>query len=289
MSADTIDGRCPGAKIITRIWTATDDCGNTATGSQVITQEDLTAPAITIAEPILNVSCNNLPPIPTPIIIDNCGANPLIGFAENRIDGGCPQTYTLERVWTATDGCGNSGTGSQVVNVSDTEAPVLNNPPADMAVSCDNVPPPSTNLQPSDNCDFAPMIAFAERQTGTSCADFVLIREWTVSDACGNSNIYTQNISLTDDTPPAFANVPGNGTYECDNIPDPMGVTLTDDCDTDPTMMVDEQRTNGSCSGEYTLTRTWTGTDRCGNQATCLLYTSPSPRDATLSRMPSSA
>ena len=27
----------------------------------------------------------------------------------------------------------------------------------------------------------------------------------------------------------------------------------------------------------------------CGRRGTCLLYTSPSPRDATLSRMPSSA
>ena len=34
------------------------------------------------------------------------------------------------------------------------------------------------------------------------------------------------------------------------------------------------------------IRRTWTATDTAGN---CLLYTSPSPRDATLSRMPSSA
>ena len=32
----------------------------------------------------------------------------------------------------------------------------------------------------------------------------------------------------------------------------------------------------------------WRGKD-LGNQMVCLLYTSPSPRDATLSRMPSSA
>ena len=112
------------------------------------------------------------------------------------------------------------------------------------------------------------MVTFAERQTGTSCADFVLIREWTATDACGNSNIYTQNISLTDDTPPVFANIPPDGTFECNNIPDPMSVTLTDDCDTDPIMVLDEQRVDGSCSGEFTLTRIWTGTDRCGNQST---------------------
>ncbi len=268
MSVDSTGGRCPGASIITRTWTATDDCGNTATVAQVITQEDATPPVVTIAEPLLNVSCTDVPPIPTPMIVDNCGQNPLIGYAENRIDGACPQSYTIERVWTATDGCGNSSTGVQTINVSDTEAPVLNNPPVDMAVSCDQVPPVQTNLQPADNCDFAPMVTFAERQTGTSCADFVLIREWTVSDACGNSNVYTQNISLTDDTPPVFSNVPADGTFECDNIPDPMGVVLTDDCDMDPTMTLNETRVDGSCSGEYQLTRTWTGTDRCGNRST---------------------
>ena len=31
------------------------------------------------------------------------------------------------------------------------------------------------------------------------------------------------------------------------------------------------------------------GESGCGKSTTCLLYTSPSPRDATLSRMPSSA
>ena len=31
------------------------------------------------------------------------------------------------------------------------------------------------------------------------------------------------------------------------------------------------------------------GPNGCGKSTTCLLYTSPSPRDATLSRMPSSA
>ena len=267
MAVDTVDGRCPGAKIITRIWTATDACGNTATGAQVITQEDLTPPAITILDPVVNVSCDNIPQIPTPTVVDNCGVNPLIGFAENRIDGACQHTYTLERIWTVTDGCGNSATGSQVVNVSDTEAPVINNVPADMSASCANMPQVPT-LQATDNCDFGAMVTFAERQTGTSCADFVLIREWTATDACGNSNVYTQNISLTDDTAPVFANVPADGTFECDNIPDPNGVTLTDNCDTDPIMMVDEQRVDGSCSGQYTLTRTWTGTDRCGNQST---------------------
>ena len=38
-----------------------------------------------------------------------------------------------------------------------------------------------------------------------------------------------------------------------------------------------------------TLFKSWTINDVIGHLYICLLYTSPSPRDATLSRMPSSA
>ena len=58
---------------------------------------------------------------------------------------------------------------------------------------------------------------------------------------------------------------------------------------------------NLSCFLVYIWARTYEGqevavmefftirAEPCGTQETCLLYTSPSPRDATLSRMPSSA
>ena len=38
-----------------------------------------------------------------------------------------------------------------------------------------------------------------------------------------------------------------------------------DDCDPTPEVTFDEVRTDGSCPGEFTLTRTWTAVDRCGN------------------------
>ena len=41
--------------------------------------------------------------------------------------------------------------------------------------------------------------------------------------------------------------------------------------------------------GEHALRRYPNGEERCIACKFCLLYTSPSPRDATLSRMPSSA
>ena len=268
MDETTMPGNCPGALIVTRTWTATDDCGNSTTASQVITQEDSTPPMATLPDTLLTAECNNLPQIPTPVVTDNCGLAPLIEFSETITDGNCEHSYTIQRNWKVTDGCGNSSFLTQTINVVDTEAPILGSVPADVAASCDAIPPVATALMPSDNCDSNPTVTFNERQTGTDCTNFVLVREWTVTDACGNSNVYTQNISLTDTTPPIFTTVPPNATVDCSDVLPATDPDVSDDCDIDPSIIFDESRQDGSCSGEYILTRTWTASDRCGNMAT---------------------
>lgn len=50
---------------------------------------------------------------------------PLLSFSEVRIDGSCPQEYTLLRTWTAVDESGNSVEQTQTVQVQDTMAPEI--------------------------------------------------------------------------------------------------------------------------------------------------------------------
>ena len=71
---------------------------------------------------------------------DNCDTDVTITYSETRTDGPCVDSYTLTRVWTATDNCGNSSTQSQLVTVQDTQDPVLANVPANITVECDAVP-----------------------------------------------------------------------------------------------------------------------------------------------------
>jgi hypothetical protein len=55
-------GSCNGTYLITRTWTATDDCNNTISHTQIITVEDTTAPVWAQAMPAnVTVQCNAIP------------------------------------------------------------------------------------------------------------------------------------------------------------------------------------------------------------------------------------
>ena len=59
--------------------------------------------------------------------------------------------------------------------------------------------------------------------------------------------------------------MPANVTVECDAVPSPATPSATDNCDLTPAISFAEVRTDGVCLDTYTLTRTWTATDNCGN------------------------
>src|SRR5262249_41674466 len=129
----TTAGSCPQSSVVTRTWTATDHCGNSATRSQVITVVDTTAPVpsgraagrgLGRSPAPSTVECPAAPSFTTPTVSDACDASPTLTFADATTAGSCPQSSVVTRTWTATDHCGNSATRSQVITVVDTTAPV---------------------------------------------------------------------------------------------------------------------------------------------------------------------
>jgi ribosomal protein S26 len=111
-------------------------------------------------------------------------------------------------------------------------------------------------------------VSFSEVRTDGNCADnYTLTRTWTATDRCGNSSSATQVITVVDTQAPMLSGVPGNTTVECNAVPAPAQPTATDNCDPAPQISFSEVRTNGNCAYNYTLTRTWTATDRCGNSS----------------------
>ncbi|MEL7248061.1 MAG: HYR domain-containing protein, partial [Bacteroidota bacterium] len=150
----TTPGTCPQEMVITRTWNVMDDCGNPNSHTQTITIEDTTSPTFNEALPgDITVECDAVPTEETLTASDNCDTDVPVSFNETRTDGPCPQTYTLNRIWSAMDDCGNPVSHTQIVNVEDTTSPSFNEAlPMDMTVECDAVPT-AVVLTAMDNCD----------------------------------------------------------------------------------------------------------------------------------------
>ena len=115
-------GNCPQEKTITRTWTATDDCGNSASCVQTITVNDTQAPVIT-CPPDAIVDCGeSILPSNTgrASATDNCSGSSDIEITY--IDGeNLPDdagVYHFIRTWTATDKCGNPASCDQKISVN---------------------------------------------------------------------------------------------------------------------------------------------------------------------------
>ena len=116
------NGTCP--MVITRTWQGVDDCGHTATCSQVVTVVDTTPPLLTCASN-LTVVCGTQWAFTPPTAFDACcGSNVTLLVVSTTTNGLCPQVIT--RLWRATDCCSNSATCAQVVTVVDTTPPTIN-------------------------------------------------------------------------------------------------------------------------------------------------------------------
>ncbi len=263
-------GSCDQEYILTRTWTATDDCGNSMVCTQVITVEDNTAPTFDQTCPAdVTVECDNIPTAPTLTASDNCDPAPVVTFDEQSTPGSCDQEYILTRTWTATDDCGNSMVCTQVITVEDNTAPTFDQTcPADVTVECDNIPTAPT-LTATDNCDPAPVVTFDE-QPGSG----ILTRTWTATDDCNNAAVCTQVITITPNSPPT-AICPGNERrLVCDLSPITIPGFSCDDPDGNLASCV---ATGGTLSGdEVTFTPvegnntiTLTATDDCGETDVC--------------------
>jgi hypothetical protein len=267
MSEVRTNGNCNNNYTLTRTWTATDACGNSAQQSQVITVRDTHAPVLSAAPANVTVECDAVPAAAVLTATDNCDANPAVVYAQVRTNANCASNYTLTRTWTATDACGNSSNKVQVITVRDTRAPVLSAAPANVTVECDAIPAAAI-LTATDICDASPLVAYAQVRTNGNCpSNYTLTRTWTATDACGNSSQRVQVITVRDTHAPVLSAAPANVTVECDAVPAAATLTAVDNCDGSPSIAYVEVRANGNCPSNYTLTRTWTATDACGNSS----------------------
>ncbi|MFK2821338.1 hypothetical protein U0L90_14510, partial [Flavobacteriaceae sp. LMIT009] len=271
---DTIDSSNACTTVVTRTFIVTDGCGNTSSDTQTITIEDNTDPKFISDLPKdITVECNAVPNIPEILAKDNC-SDTTVTFNEVRTDGDCPSNYTLARTWTATDECGNETSHTQTLTVQDTTAPEFT-APGDIEIFTDadcnydaSVGVTGDVTDESDNCSTGLDATFSDSVADGPCeGTYVITRTWSLVDNCGNSAAdQVQVITVSDNIAPEFVEaLPADATVECDEVPEAATLTATDNC-SDATVTYNEVRTDGDCPSNYTLVRTWTATDDCGNE-----------------------
>lgn len=266
------NGSCPDTYTLTRRWLAVDNCGNTRTATQRITVRDTQKPVFTSVPQNVTIQCTDPEPnVGSATATDNCDASVTLTYlGQNSTYSNCPNNYQITRIWRATDNCGNSTTAAQVITVQDTQAPVFTNVPTNVTIQCADPVPFAGNATATDACAGYVQITFlGQSNTGGDCPqEYVLTRTWRAQDECGNSVTATQTITVQDNAAPAFVNPPANVTVYCPDIPSVPNVTAQDNCGTATVSYLGQSQSPGDCSSGYTITRTWTADDACGNTVT---------------------
>lgn len=264
----TTAGACPGNYSVTRTWSAIDRCGNTSTTSQTITVQDVTAPAISELPAATTINCPATPVFAQATATDSCDGNVQLSYVDVTTAGSCAGNYSVTRTWTATDACGNSSTASQTINVQDVTPPVIAELPGVTTIDCPATPA-FAQATATDGCDANVSLTYVDVTTAGSCAgNYSVTRTWTATDACGNSSTASQTINVQDITAPVIAALPATSTINCPATPSFAQATATDGCDANLSLSYVDVTTPGSCAGNYSVTRTWTAKDACGNSST---------------------
>ena len=205
---------CSGLRIV-RTWSATDECGNNTTLSQVINLIDNTGPEFSFTDPALRnvengaqilADCETANRLVVDgsyaVVTDDCDPEPELTKTVQVI--GNLQSCNIDVVdyritWTATDLCGNVSVFSITVNIFDNVAPRLLNVPPDICTTV--LPPVPTNISATDGCGNSPTITFKETGPIPFAGSSTVTRTWTAEDECGNKvsqrQIITLNSSLT--------------------------------------------------------------------------------------------
>ncbi len=257
-----LQGNC-GTGFI-RTFTATDVCGNTATAVQTVSFTDEVAPVFSFIPSDITVNCGEEYELPDAVATDNCSSVSVTH--EDEANEGCGGSFT--RTYTATDGCGNTTTASVNVTVVDNAPPVVITSPDDVTVDCNNIPSLNqAGLEYSDECGSVTesLSESIVPTPGTCIGDYTIVREWTLTDDCGNNTVVTWNIHVHDNEAPMLEGVPSNIAINCGDPISEANVTATDNCDPNVNVTLVATTEFNDCG--YNFIRTWTAVDQCGNTA----------------------
>jgi len=211
---------------VVKTCTATDDCGNSVSGSTVFTFLDTTAPSNAQSPVDGVIECTDSVPAFDPEWSDNCSEFEAFSNSTSTADD-CTEMI-VESYW-AIDICGNTtDTLTRTITIIDTTAPVIT-AAADATLECgDEIP--AEEYTATDNCDEALDIAITSDTTLECGNTYTIVRTYTATDNCGNTASDTQTITVEDTTAPSLT-IAEDATVECGEDFDLAGAVASDICD----------------------------------------------------------
>lgn len=121
----TADGSCEGTFIITRTWTAINECGQSTSDSQIITVKDTKGPTVVTAfDAEITINCDAIPEIPQLEFEDACSTNIDVIFNEISTASENPENYVVTRTWNVSDSCNNISVFTQIINVNNSKTAI---------------------------------------------------------------------------------------------------------------------------------------------------------------------
>ncbi len=189
---------CFGA--IERTYRSYDSSGNFVDCVQTISYADTTAPIFVNPPTAVILSCENIPTPEEVTATDNC-SNAIVTVEESVIVTNCD--VIIQRVYTATDDCGNTTSVDQLVHILDTIEPTVEANLDDFEVECDAVIPAAVTPSFDDNCDDDLTIVYDSTITYLNCG-YTITRTWTAYDDCENSVSTNQVVTIVDTEAPTL-------------------------------------------------------------------------------------
>ncbi|MFY7706557.1 MAG: T9SS type A sorting domain-containing protein [Flavobacteriales bacterium] len=276
-----VSGGCQGRVI--RTYTVSDDCGNETEFVQNIILTDVTLPEIAVEPMDLTIECGQDVPGFIPVFSDNCDEMLTVVPSSSISMDGCVEVIT--RTWTATDNCGNALTVDQVIRIEDNTDPFFTNAPESFEAQCGSMIA-LEEATASDICAGEITPSYNEETIDGDCeGTYTLVRTWVATDDCGNQATHIQTITVVDEVAPEFTSVPSNFSVYCGDYNGFEMAMATDLCST-PVVTFEDVTSENAYNEElelcgYTVTRTWTAVDDCGNESmvsrTAFVYDNVAP------------
>ncbi len=156
-------------------------------------------------------------------------------------------------------------------DITDDSPPILVNVPNNYTLNCPIELEELDALNAITALDECSDVSLSMTETFTNgdCpSEFTRTRVYTATDGCGLTDQHTQIVQVIDEVGPVLS-VPSDATFDCDVGPTFAPATAVDACDGNLEVIEGNQITvEGSCPGEYTIHRTFSTSDLCGNEAT---------------------